>query len=400
MVGNQPMKTEAIIPRLLRKPDRSFFLFGPRGTGKSTWLNRTIPDAFLLDFLDASLFLDLSRDPHLLEALIGSRPKGSWIVLDEIQKIPILLDEVHRLMESRRWRFALCGSSARKLRRGGANLLGGRALTLSMEGFSASEIDRDFNLDRALNWGLLPMVHNEPEYAADILRTYVNTYLKEELQAEGLIRNVPPFLRFISVAGQINGQAYNSQNIAREAAVARSTVDTYFAILTDTLVGHILPAWRPGLKIREIAQSKFFWFDPGVARAAAGLLADQVDRFWKGTALETLIYHELRVYNEISGKHRGIYYYRTPAGVEIDFIIETSKGQRNRSSKVAAIEVKLAEKWDRAWDKPMRSLSENTGIRVDRMIGVYCGTRRYSFEAVDIMPFDDFIKSLFSGEIF
>src|SRR4030042_3177250 len=130
MVGNRPMKTEAIIPRLLRKPDRSFYLFGPRGTGKSTWLNRTMPDAFRLDFLDASLFLDLSRDPPLLEALIGGRPKGSWIVLDEIQKIPILLDEVHRLMESRRWRFALCGSSARKLRRGGVNLLAGRALTL------------------------------------------------------------------------------------------------------------------------------------------------------------------------------------------------------------------------------------------------------------------------------
>jgi predicted AAA+ superfamily ATPase len=394
------MKTEVIIPRMLRKPDRSFFLFGPRGTGKSTWLNQVMPDAFRLDFLDTSLFIDLSRNPHLLEAMIGNRRTGSWIILDEIQKIPHLLDEVHRLMESKRWRFALCGSSARKLRRGGANLLGGRAITLSMEGFSASELDRAFNLDRALNWGLLPMVHNEPEYAADILRSYVNTYLKEELQAEGLIRNVPPFLRFISIAGQINGQAYNSQNIAREAAVARSTVDTYFAILTDTLVGHILPAWRPGLKVREIAQSKFFWFDPGVARAAAGLLADQADRLWKGTALETLIYHELRVYNEVSGKHRGIFYYRTPAGVEIDFIIEISKAQRNKSSKVVAIEVKLAEKWDRAWDRPMRSLAENTGIRVDRMIGVYCGTRSYFFDGVHVMPVIDFIKALFSGEIF
>jgi predicted AAA+ superfamily ATPase len=394
------MKTEVIIPRMLRKPDRSFFLFGPRGTGKSTWLNQVMPDAFRLDFLDTSLFIDLSRNPHLLEAMIGNRRTGSWIILDEIQKIPHLLDEVHRLMELERWRFALCGSSARKLRRGGANLLGGRAITLSMEGFSASELDRAFNLDRALNWGLLPMVHNEPEYAADILRSYVNTYLKEELQAEGLIRNVPPFLRFISIAGQINGQAYNSQNIAREAAVARSTVDTYFAILTDTLVGHILPAWRPGLKVREIAQSKFFWFDPGVARAAAGLLADQADRLWKGTALETLIYHELRVYNEVSGKHRGIFYYRTPAGVEIDFIIEISKAQRNKSSKVVAIEVKLAEKWDRAWDRPMRSLAENTGIRVDRMIGVYCGTRSYFFDGVHVMPVIDFIKALFSGEIF
>jgi len=394
------MKTETAIPRLLRKPDRSFFLFGPRGTGKSTWLNQVMPDAFRLDFLDASLFLELSRDPHLLEAIIGNRPKGTWIILDEIQKIPTLLDEVHRLMESKRWRFALCGSSARKLRRGGANLLAGRAITLSMEGFSSAELAGDFDLYKALNWGLLPMVHNEPDYASEILRAYVNTYLKEELQAEGLIRNVPPFLRFMAVAGQINGQAFNSQNISREAAVARSTVDTYFAILADTLVGHILPAWRPGLKVREIAQPKFYWFDPGVARAAAGLLADKVDRFWQGTALETLIFHELRVYNEISGKHRGIAYYRTPAGVEIDFIIETSKGQRNRPSQVVAIEIKLAEKWDRVWDKPMRSLAENSGIRVDHMIGVYCGTRSYLFDGVHVMPVADFIKALFSGEIF
>jgi predicted AAA+ superfamily ATPase len=359
-----------------------------------------MPDVLHLDLLDASLFLDLSRDPHLLESIIGNRPKGAWVVLDEIQKVPALLDEVHRLMESRRWLFALCGSSARKLCRGGADLLAGRAMTLSMEGFSFAELSGASLLDQGLNWGLLPMVHNEPDYAADILRTYVNTYLKEELAAEGIIRNVPPFLRFMAVAGQINGQVFNSQNIAREAAIARSTVDTYFSILTDTMVGHILPAWRPGLKVREIAQPKFYWFDPGVARAAAGLLADPIDRFWKGAALETLIYHELRVYNEISGKHRGIAYYRTPAGVEIDFIIETYKGLRNSLSRVVAIEAKLAEKWDRAWDKPMRGLSENSGVKVDNMIGVYCGTRSYVFDNIHIMPFGTFVKSLFSGEIF
>jgi predicted AAA+ superfamily ATPase len=239
------------IPRLLRRPDRSFFLFGPRGTGKSTWLHQVLPDAFRLDLLDASLFLELSRDPHRLEALIGKKPAGAWVVLDEIQKVPALLDEVHRLMELRRWRFALCGSSARKLRRGGGNLLAGRALTLSIESFSVAELGIEFDLDFALNWGLLPFVVNDPDTASDILAAYVNTYLKEELQAEGLIRNVPPFVRFLAVAGQINGQIVNAQNISREASVARSTVDTYFAILTDTLVGHILPAWRPGLKVRE-----------------------------------------------------------------------------------------------------------------------------------------------------
>ncbi|RJQ58452.1 MAG: ATP-binding protein [Desulfobacteraceae bacterium] len=321
-------------------------------------------------------------------------------MLDEIQKIPILLDEVHRLMESRRFRFALCGSSARKLRRGGANLLAGRALTLSMESFSAAEVGDAFDLDFALNWGMLPFVHNEPEAAADILAAYVNTYLKEELQAEGVIRNVPPFVRFLSVAGQINGQIVNVQNLSREAAVARSTVDTYFSVLGDTLVGHILPAWRPGLKVRESTQPKFYWFDSGVARAAAGLLRDPPDRSWQGAALETLIYHELRVYNQASGKHRPLSYYRTPAGVEVDFIVETARRRPDSPPHVVAIEVKRAERWDRSSDKPMLSLARTSGIQVDRMIGVYCGTRHYRFDEIHLYPVVDFIKALFAGEIF
>jgi len=394
------MTRDATIPRLLRRPDRSFFLFGPRGTGKSTWLRQVLPDAFRLDLLDASLFLELSRDPHRLEALIGNRPAGAWVVLDEIQKVPALLDEVHRLMELRRWRFALCGSSARKLRRGGANLLAGRALTLSLEGLSAAELGVEFDLDVALNWGLLPFVLNDSGHAADILSAYVNTYLKEELQAEGLIRNVPPFVRFLAVAGQFNGQMVNVQNISREASVARSTVDTYFVILTDTLVGHILPAWRPGLKVREAAQPKFYWFDPGVARAAAGLLRDPADRQWQGLALETLVYHELRVYNEISGKHRPVSYYRTPAGVEVDFIVEISHRRQSSSAHVVAIEVKRADRWDRSWDKALRNLADTAGVKVDRMIGVYCGSRRYEFDKVTVVPVSEFLKELFDGEVF
>ena len=394
------MTRDATIPRFLRRPDRPFFLFGPRGTGKSTWLRQVLPDALKLDLLDASLFLELSRDPHRLEALIGKKPAGAWVVLDEIQKVPALLDEVHRLMELRRWRFALCGSSARKLRGGGANLLAGRALTLSMESLSAAELGAGFDLDFALNWGLLPFVLNDPDTAADILAAYVNTYLKEELQAEGLIRKAPPFVRFLAVAGQFNGQIVNALNISREASVARSTVDTYFAILSDTLVGHMLPAWRPGLKVREAAQPKFYWFDPGVARAAAGLLRDPADRQWQGLALETLVYHELRVYNEISGKHRPVSYYRTPAGVEVDFVVETSRRRRSTSAHVVAIEIKRAERWDRALDKALRGLADTEGVEVERMIGVYCGSRRYEFDNVTVLPVAEFVKALFAGEVF
>jgi len=394
------MTKNDIMTRLLQQPERSFFLFGPRGTGKSTWLQQVLPDAFRLDLLDASLFLELSRDPHRLEALIGGRSADAWIVLDEIQKIPPLLDEVHRLMGLQKWNFALCGSSARKLRRGGANLLAGRALTLSMESFSAAELGNSFDFEFALNWGMLPFVWNDPRYAADILAAYVNTYLKEELQAEGLIRNVPPFVRFLSIAGQINGQIVNVQNIAREAAVARSTVENYFGVLIDTLVGHFLPAWRPGLKVREATQPKFYWFDAGVARAAAGLLRDPADRLWQGAALETMIYHELRVYNEVSRKHRPLHYYRTPAGVEIDFVIETAGRRPDSLPRVIAVEVKRAERWDRAWEKPMRSLADNAGVTVERMFGVYCGSRSYQFDNLTVLSFADFIKALFAGEVF
>jgi predicted AAA+ superfamily ATPase len=353
-----------------------------------------------LDLLDASLYLELSRDPHRLEAMLGNLPQRSWVVLDEIQKVPALLDEVHRLMENYRWRFALCGSSARKLKRGGANLLGGRALTLSMEGYSGSELGDAFDLDFALSWGTLPLVHEDRQMAADILAAYVNTYLKEELQAEGLIRKVPPFVRFLAVAGQVNGQVLNVQNIARDAAVARSTVDTYFSILSDTLVGHILPAWRPGLKVREAAQPKFYWFDPGVARAAAGLLTEPTDRMWQGAALETLVYHELRVYNETRRKHRPIAYYRTSAGVEIDFVVETARKRPNRPPEVVAIEVKRSDRWQREWAKPMLNLAGTDNVAVKRMIGVYCGQRSYRFGDVEVYPVIEFIRLLSASEFF
>jgi predicted AAA+ superfamily ATPase len=298
------------------------------------------------------------------------------------------------------WRFALCGSSARKLKRGGANLLAGRALTISMESFSASELEDAFDLDAALAWGTLPLIHGAGEAVPDILAAYVNTYLKEEIQAEGVIRNVPPFIRFLAVAGQVNGQALNVQNISREAAVARSTVDTYFSILTDTLVGHMLPAWRPGLKVREAAQPKFYWFDPGVARGAAGLLRDPPDRTWQGAALETIVYHELRFYNEISGKHRPIAYYRTPAGVEIDFIIEIAPKRPGKIPEVIAIEIKRSNQWRRQWAKHMLNLAGMKNVNVKRMIGVYCGEKAYRFGDVVVYPVKDFILALNAGELF
>lgn len=402
------------VDRVLMLPERSFFLFGPRGVGKSTWMGRSLSDAACFDLLESSLYLELAREPSRLESMIGKRKSRSWVVVDEIQKIPDLLDEVHRLMEVRGWRFALCGSSARKLRRRGTNLLGGRALTINLEGFVSRELGGRFDAESAVQWGTLPAVTLDHRHAPELLGAYVNTYIKEEIREEALVRSVPPFLRFLNIAGLINGQQVNGQNIAREAGVPRASVDAYFAILVDTLLGHFLPAYRAHAKVREQAHPKFYWFDPGVARAAAGYLFDPVDRIWKGFALETLLYHELRVYNETRRKNRGIYFYRTGAGAEIDFVIETRKRTTTTRPRVVCIEVKLADKWNRKWEHAMRSLKESGPVQVDRMIGVYTGRRTYHFgradggstgragaaDGLDVMPATEFLTQLWNGKIF
>jgi predicted AAA+ superfamily ATPase len=384
----------------LRPPDRSFFLFGPRATGKSTWLRDAFARARRLDLLDTRLALELTRDPHRLEAHLGGVRSSEWVVLDEIQKIPVLLDEVHRLMETRRLRFALCGSSARTLKRGGADLLAGRAILRTMEGFSIAELGEAYDIERALEWGTLPVVVRSPGTEAEVLEAYVHTYLQEEVKAEGIVRRIAPFLRFLSVAGQLNAHPVNVSNIAREAEAPRANVDAYFQVLVDTLVGHFLPAWQPGLKVRERAHPKFYWFDPGVARAAAGLASDPVDRLWQGLALETLVFHELRVYNETSGKRRAITYYRTASGVEIDFIIETKKRRQGVRPSVVCVEVKSAERWDRTWDRAMRDLASRDDVTVEGAYGVYRGVRRLQFDAVQIVPVTDFLLALHAGEIY
>jgi uncharacterized protein len=383
--------------RLFEPPDRSFFLFGPRGVGKSYWLRRKLADAVRLDLLNTGLQLELAREPGVLEARVGARPRGSWVWLDEVQKVPSLLDEVHRLIEERGWRFALSGSSARKLLRQGANLLAGRASTRYMEALSSAELGTHLSLQHALEWGTLPLVVNEPDHAMDILTAYVHTYIREEVREEGLVRKIEPFLRFLDVAGAMNGQELQFENIAREAAVPRNSVVSYFSILEDTLMAHRLPAYQPRVKVRERAHSKFYWFDPGVARAAAGLLRQPADPAWLGFSLETLIYRELRVRNHTSGSEHRLSYYRTPAGTEIDFIVELARATASGPARVLCIEVKSATRWNRKWEDSMRSLAASPALKVERMIGIYRGRTRYHFDGVDVMGVEEFLRELHGG---
>jgi predicted AAA+ superfamily ATPase len=247
---------------------------------------------------------------------------------------------------------------------------------------------------------MLPSVVGSPSEAADLLDAYVNIYLKEEIKEEGLVRSLPPFLRFLQIAGMMNGQVVNALNISREAAVPRATVDTYFSILEETLLGHFLAPYRSGLKAREKAHKKFYWFDAGVARAAAGLLRDPADRSWLGFSLETLIYHELRTYNQASGRNRPIWFYPLSDTEEVDFLIETQKGRPGSRAKVLCIEVKLSEKWDRGWEKPMRHLAANPKIKTEKCIGIYMGSKAYAFDGVDVFPLAEFLALLHKGGVF
>jgi uncharacterized protein len=385
--------------RLLTAPDRSFFLFGPRGVGKSTWLHQQFAKATWFDLLDPALEMLLAARPESLTERVGHLPAKSWVCIDEVQKLPALLDQVHSLMERKRLRFALTGSSARKLRRGGANLLAGRANVLAMRPFSVQEIG-EIPIARHLEVGLLPMVVNEPKHARAILGAYVHTYLKEEIRAEGLVRKVEPFVRFLRVAGMVNGQVLNLSNIARDAAVPRNSVETYFSILQDTLVGTLLPAYQPSARVREVGHPKFYWFDAGVARAAAGLLDDPMDSLWTGSALETWILHEINVYNEISERHRHVAHYRTGAGVEVDFVIETKKKTLSGKSEAVLIEAKSGKKWHPQYGAHMRSLVDNPGFNVKACVGVYLGSERLTVDGVRVYPLHQFIKALHDGEIF
>lgn len=318
--------------RTLNHPvNKSFFLFGPRGTGKTTWVKNSFPDGILIDLLDSSLYNSLLPAPQRLEDFI---PPGfdNWVIIDEIQRIPELLNEVHRLIENRRIRFVLTGSSVRKLRKKGVNLLAGRAVTRSMHPLTPEELGDDFSLDHSLQYGLLPSVYVESD-PDDYLNSYVHTYLREEIQQEGLTRNLQTFARFLETASFSQGAPLNITGIARECGVNRKMAEEYFRILEDLLLASRLPVFTRRARRRMTAHPKFYLFDAGVFRAIRpkGPLdrPEEID----GAALETLIFQQLRAVNEGGRMGYKLYYWRTSNNQEIDFVLYGEQG-------MIAIEVK------------------------------------------------------------
>jgi predicted AAA+ superfamily ATPase len=379
-----------MVQRSLPRPEGSFFLLGPRGTGKTTWIGQCFPDTPVYDLLRPDEHLRLARDPAAFGRECAALPERSWIVVDEVQRVPALLDEVQRLMTARRQRFVLSGSSARKLRRGGANLLAGRAEVRSLHPFTHAELGFERGLDETLEHGLLPLAVTGSKPRA-FLKAYVETYLREEVLAEAIVRHVGPFARFLEVAARFNGQLVNMSAIARDAQVARPTVQDYFQILVDTLLATWLPAWRAKKKVRQVAHPKLYLFDCGVARHLAGYGHLPIHPEERGFLLETFLLHELQAHLHYREIDAPIHFWRTHDGAEVDFVIATRKGP-------VAIEVKSAERWDpRAGASLERFRSEHPGTRTTW--GVYCGARSLRVGDLRVLPWRTFLRELADGAI-
>ncbi len=327
---------------------KSFFLFGPRATGKTTLIRRQLAEtATIIDLLDSRYFLRLSGEPHELESLIAAAP-ADIIVIDEIQRIPELLNEIHRLIETQNITFLLTGSSARKLRRGKANLLAGRVWDARMFPLIYRELP-DIDLDRYLRYGGLPAVYLS-EHPVEELDAYVNTYLKEEILAEGLIRRLPPFSRFLKTIALANGEMINFTKLANDSQVPPSTVTEYVGLLEDTLIGFLLPAWTESKKRKAIKTGKFYFFDPGITHMLAGTETLDRNSNLYGKSFEQFIGMELRAYLSYRRKKLPLTYWRSKNGHEVDFLLGNK----------TAIEVKASKKISKNDFKGLKYLKEES----------------------------------------
>ncbi len=387
------------ITRFLSLPKSSFMVLGPRGTGKSTLIKKLITFDLEIDLLISRNFLSLHSDPSKLIAMTKNLKAGSWVLIDEVQKIPALLDEVHYLIESKKINFALSGSSARKLRRHGANLLAGRALSIQLFPMAYVEYKDYFKIEDAIKWGSLPKTINDRHSRSDYLSSYVETYLREELIEEGVLRKLAPFSRFLNVCGLYHAQILNIDHVARESFVPRSTIETYFNILEETLIGFKLNSLQCKFNKKEVKHPKFYMFDNGVSRACANLVNEEVDSVWMGHAFESLIINEVKTFNRYLKKNRDLFYYKYAEGYEIDLIIETRKKTLSQTQQLTAIEIKSSKKWDNRWNNSLLDLKEKSKNKITRLIGIYRGQEIININGLEIYPAEDFLTLLAEGKI-
>ncbi|MBV8802292.1 MAG: ATP-binding protein [Gammaproteobacteria bacterium] len=374
----------SMIKRLFSPAKQSFFLFGPRGTGKSTWLKTQYPHALSIDLLDPSQLRLYQAYPERLEQTVHAA-QTKTIVIDEIQKAPELLSVVHRLIEQKQeWQFILTGSSARKLKRAGVDLLAGRAVIRHMHPFIAAELKDQFSLEKALEQGLVPLVVESTDIL-DTLKAYIGIYLTEEVKAEGLVRNIGSFARFLEVMSFSHSTILNLSNIARECAASRKLIEGYLSVLEDLLLSYQLSVFSLRAKRQLVAHHKFYYFDVGVYRSLrmTGFLDKTAEI--NGPGLEGLVLQHLRAWNDYHGQPNKLYYWRTKHGVEIDFIIYGADG-------LYAIEVKNSLLFH---EKDMNGLKTFcTDYPEATAILLYRGQEWFKKDNVWCIPVDIFLQQL------
>lgn len=359
---------------------KSYFLFGPRQTGKSSLIAHSLKDARVYNLLDNTLFLDLNRNPGRISEELTARDK--IVVIDEIQRLPDLLNEVHRLIEERGVRFLLTGSSARKLRHGGVNLLGGRARTQYFHPLTIKELGPHFDLKRVLNSGLIPSIYFSSDPNAD-LEAYAGNYLQQEIVAEGAARNIPAFSRFLKVAALCNATIVNFTNAANDAQVPRTTIYEYFEILKDTLIIRELPAFRKGNRRKPICSSKYYFFDTGIMRQmqGRGILSEGTPEF--GWAFETFLMHELAAFRDYKRPVQ-LSFWRSTSGLEVDFILDDH----------TAIEVKAKSVVTTDDLRSLKAVAQEH--RFKRLVCVCLEKRPRKTDNIEIVPYRNFLEELWS----
>ena len=375
--------------RLLKDVPGSYFLFGPRGTGKTTWLDECFPEALRISMLDSALRRELRAFPEHIKNYIGYSSKEMTVIIDEIQRAPAVLDVIHDLMDKRHnLRFIMTGSSARKLKRNAsADLLAGRAIKRLCHPFLAIEMGEDFHLDEALNLGMIPLVRYPKSGTSQaVLKSYLELYLEEEIAKEGVIRNLDSFARFLQIASFSHGSVLSLSGIAREAGIKRSTLDAYFDIIEEMMIATRLPVFSRRAKRQLIGHDKFYFFDTGVFRALRpkGPLdnPNEID----GVCLEGLVFQHLRAWNDYLDEPNELFFWRTKSGVEVDFIVYGV-------NEFAAIEVKNSAYADRSDASSLEGFI--TDYPEARGFLLYRGERRVQLTPnVTAIPAEQFLKEL------
>lgn len=377
------------VERFFAEPRQSYFLFGPRGTGKSTMVSDRHTNALIINLLIPTSLRHYLARPELLLDVVRAQPPGHVIVIDEIQKAPNLLPLIHLLIEEKKgWKFILTGSSARKLKRQGVDLLGGRALRKNLHPFIASELGQHFNFTDALKYGLLPLRFSSSQ-PSDTLSAYITLYLEEEVKAEGLVRQIEPFARFLEILSFSHGSILNLNNIARECAIKRATADSWLSIVEDLLIAYRIPVFQRRAQRLLVSQPKFYYFDAGIYRSLrpSSILdnASELD----GMALEGLVCQHIRAWIDYTQASHELFFWRTKAGLEVDFVVFGELG-------LWALEVKNSQNIHPA---DLRSLEHFKQDYPEAQCALlYCGQERQIKKGILCLPCEEFLTQVIPNQ--